>query len=190
MSTPPPSLPPGSDLSDLVVSSRVASFGYCFLQQTIGDLLTIDQPLSLATVEANQLWLRTAHPDHFFKDTDRPSGSAAGEFVDGIGPATESDRRRSCRSSGSSRRQSNKSNKSSNSRNSSNSRDASDGLDKENGDGLHAQHRRDGGGQGLKNVRRDGGIIGQAGVEDGTRTRPLKRRRETGGVLVSLFSLL
>ena len=176
--------------------------------------MSIDEPISAAVAEANKLWLRTAHPDHFFKDTDRIVLAAA-ERVDRIGSATESDRRRLRRSSESSRRKSHESNSTTNSNCSSNGNsnnntnnningknnnnhnnaksksDAFGGLGKENAGGLIGDGRRDEGGeklsQGLENARRNGGDSGPRGAEDGTRTRSLKRRRENGVVLVSFF---
>lgn len=134
------------------------------MQQTLGDLLAIDEPLSAEAVAANEIWLRTPHPEHFHKDTDR------------LGSAAESDGGRMRRSSGSSCRTSTSSTTNNNS-----SSNASGGLNKENAGGFRGEDRRGGGGQGLANV-----VSGSAGVENGTRTRPMKRPRENGGVLVSL----
>ncbi|CAM9123238.1 unnamed protein product, partial [Laminaria digitata] len=155
--------------------------------------MAIDEPLSAAAVEANNLWLRTHHPDHFFKQTDRTGdrmGSVAAELVDQIGSAAaDSGGRRLRRSSGSSRR---KSSSSSNTTTTDNNNHAYGDPDKENAGGLHDQDKRDAGeeqgNQGLEHINQNGGVNGPGGMEDGTRTRPIKRRRENGGVLASTCS--
>lgn len=58
--------------------------------QTLDALLKIDQPPSPDTLAANQLWLQTDHPGHFFKDSDLTPSARVGRTSTSSGSGSDS----------------------------------------------------------------------------------------------------